>query len=212
LIYDREACTDRFKIKFVFQDDPNRLFASLQFDESLFSTEDLRRLADQLSTLIDDASNRTDVTLGELELLGRAERQLLIGEVHGGINDTHRQYSSGKVAHELFEQHAQESPHETAVVFEAERLTYGDLNGRANQLAHHLIKLGVGPDTAVGLCLERSSDLIVGLLGIMKAGGAYVPLDPGLPQARLNMILAEAGARVLVTRSTLAKVLGEHVE
>jgi amino acid adenylation domain-containing protein/non-ribosomal peptide synthase protein (TIGR01720 family) len=207
-IYEREACTDRFKIKFVFQDDVNRFSAVLQFDETAFSSDDVRRLADQLSTLIEDTTNRTNAALDELELLSAAERQLLLLDV----NDTHRQYSTGKLVHELFEQQAREKPADLAVVYEAERLTYGELNRRANQLAHHVIKLGVGPDVTVGLCLERSTDLIVGLLGIMKAGGAYVPLDPGLPQARLSMILAEAGARVLVTRSTLAKDLGKQAE
>ena len=207
LLYAREACTDRFKIKFIFADDQNRFSASLQFDETLFSTDDVRRFANQLSTLIEDASKRTDVTPRELELLGPAERQLLLEE----INDTRRQYASGHLVHELFEQHAEERPNDPAVVFEAERLTYGELNRRANQLAHHLIDRRVGPDVTVGLCLERSIDLLVGLLGIMKAGGAYVPLDPGLPKTRLNTILAEAGARVLVTRSTLAQILGEQV-
>jgi amino acid adenylation domain-containing protein/non-ribosomal peptide synthase protein (TIGR01720 family) len=208
LIYQREACTDRFKIKFVVEDGEDRFSAALQFDESLFSSDDVRRLADQLSTLVQDAANRTNAPLNALELLGNAERQLLLVD----LNNTLRQYSSGKLVHELFEEQAQDRPNESAVVFKAERLTYRDLNSRANQLAHHLIKLGVGPDVTVGLCLERSTDLIVALLGIMKAGGAYVPLDPGLLKSRLKMILEEAGVRVLVTRSTLAKLLGEYVE
>lgn len=208
LIYEREACTDRFKIKFLVQDRENGLSAALQFDESLFSSDDVRRLADQLSTLIQDAANRPNVRLNELELLGTAERQLLLVE----LNQTFREYSSARLVHELFEQQAQERPDETAAVFETERLTYRDLNLRANQLAHHLIKLGVGADVTVGLCLERSTEMIVALLGIMKAGGAYVPLDPGLPQVRLKMILEEAGVRVLVTKSVLANVLGESVE
>lgn len=211
-ILEREACTDRFKIKFIFEDHNDRFSASLQFDEALFATKDVQRLANQLSTLIEDVSNRTNAALGELELLGPAERQLLLGETDGAVNDTRRQYSTGKLVHELFDQQARDKPNGLAVVFEAERLTYGELNDRANQLAHYLIKLGVGPDVTVGLCLERSSDLIVGLLGIMKAGGAYVPLDAGLPKVRLQMIVEEAGARVLVTRSTLARTLNEYVE
>jgi amino acid adenylation domain-containing protein/non-ribosomal peptide synthase protein (TIGR01720 family) len=207
-LYERDACIDRFKIKLVFQDDPNRFSAALQYDESVFAGEDVQRLAVQLSTLIADAGNRTNATLDDLELLGAAERQLLLVD----INNTHRQYSTGKLVHELFEQHAHERPDALAVVFETERLTYGELNLRGNQLAHHLIKLGVGPDVTVGLCLERSTDLIVGLLGIMKAGGVYVPLDPRLFEPRLRMILAEAGARVLVTRNGLAKALSEQVE
>ena len=182
--------------------------ASLQYDATLFSIDDVRRLADQLKTLIEDASNRTDVALGELELLSAAERQLLLVE----FNDTRRPYSSGRSVHELFEEQAAQRPDDIAVICEAERLTYRDLNARANQLAHYLLKLGVAPDVIVGLCLDRSVDLIVGLLGILKAGGAYVPLDPGLPKARLGMILEEAGARVLVTRSKLTEVWRDQVD
>ena len=87
------------------------------------------------------------------------------------------------------------------MVFEEERLCYGELDRRANQLAHHLRALGVGPETVVGLCLARSLDLIVGLLGILKAGGAYLPLDPDYPRERLAFMLADAGARVLITHA-----------
>jgi amino acid adenylation domain-containing protein/non-ribosomal peptide synthase protein (TIGR01720 family) len=200
--YKHEAHIDRFSIKFHFDDCEDRLSASLQFDSRLFSNHDVQRLADQLKTLIEDASSRTAIALGELELLSTSERQLLLLE----FNDTRRQYSTGESVHELFEQQAAQRPDQIAVICEAERLTYRDLNARANQLARYLLKLGVGPDVIVGLCLDRSVDLIEGLLGILKAGGAYVPLDPGLPKARLDMILEEAGARVLVTRSKLTKI------
>jgi len=206
--YKHDACIDRFSIKFLFDDCEDRLSASLQFDATLFSIHDVRRLADQLKTLIEDASNRTDVALGELELLSAAERQMLLVE----FNDTRRPYSSGQSVHELFEQQAAQRPDDIAVICEAERLTYRDLNARANQLAHYLSKLGVAPGVIVGLCLDRSVDLIVGLLGILKAGGAYVPLDPSLPKGRLGMILEEAGARVLVTRSKLTEVSRDQVD
>jgi amino acid adenylation domain-containing protein/non-ribosomal peptide synthase protein (TIGR01720 family) len=208
LTYKHDACIDRFSIKFLFEDCEDQLFAWLQFDATLFSNDDVRRLADQLKTLIEDASNRTDVALGELELLSAPERQQLLVE----FNDTRRLYSSGQSVHELFEQQAAQRPDDIAIIYETERLTYRDLNARANQLAHYLLKLGVGPDVIVGLCLDRSVDLIVGLLGILKAGGAYLPLDPGLPQGRLYMILEEAGARVLVTMSKLAEVSRDQVD
>lgn len=208
LICQSDACTDRFKIKFTVEDYGDHLSASLQFDESVFSSSDVRRLADELSILIEDASNRTEAALSDLELLSPAERQRLLVE----LNDTQRRYARGPLVHELFEQHAAQRPDDIAVVFETEQLTYGELNVRANQLAHHLIKLGVGPDDAVGLCLERSVELIVGLLAILKAGGAYVPMDPGLPQVRLGMILEESGARVLVTRGRLAEILDHQAE
>src|SRR5207244_8855777 len=95
------------------------------------------------------------------------------------------------------------SPAAVAAVFEGERLSYGELDARANRLAHHLRALGVGPEVVVGLCVERSLEMLVGLLGILKAGGAYLPLDPGYPRERLAFMLSDAGAPVLVTQAAL---------
>ena len=103
--------------------------------------------------------------------------------------------------HRLFESRAAESPEATALVFRGRELSYGELNGRANRLAWRLRELGVGPEVLVGLCLERSPEMIVGLLGILKAGGAYLPLDPHYPAERLRWMLRDSGARVLVSQS-----------
>ena len=121
-------------------------------------------------------------------------------------NDTACEYPKDRCVHHLFEQAACGSPEATAVVFEDAAITYEELNSRANQLAHRLIRLGVGPNVVVGLCLERSLEMIVTLIGILKAGGAYVPLDPALPSERLEWMLADSGARVLVSRQGLAPV------
>ena len=204
---NRDARSDRFSIKFVLEEHEDLFSGSLQFDESLFSIRDVQRLADELKTLIEDVGKRTDVALGDLELVSAAERQQLLVE----FNETQRTYSNGQTTHELFEEQASQRFDDIAVVFEAERLTYRDLNARANQLAHHLVKLGVGPDVPVGLSFDRSVDLIVGLLGILKAGGAYVPFDPALPKERVGMMLEEAGAHVVVTRSKFAEALRDQV-
>ena len=108
---------------------------------------------------------------------------------------------------ELFAAQVARRPDAIAVVFEDESLSYGALDRRANRLAHHLCALGVGPETVVGLCLARSLDMIVGLIGILKAGGAYVPLDPEYPIGRLEYMVAEAGLRLLLTQSSLASSL-----
>ena len=200
-MYKQDGCTDRFKLKFVFEASEDRVLATINFDLNLYSIDDVQRLADQLKLLIEDASNRTDAAINDLELLSDAERQKLLVT----FNETQTPYSSGQLVHALFEEQAAHRPDDIALVCEAKRLTYRDLNGWANQLAHYLMKLGVGPDVVVGLCLDRSVELIVGLLGILKAGGAYVPLDPSLPQGRLDMILQESGARVLLTRSKLTR-------
>lgn len=109
--------------------------------------------------------------------------------------------------HQLFEEQAQRTPDACALAYEGERLTYAELDQRANQLAHALIARGIGPDALVGLCLDRSLDMIISLLGILKASGAYVPLDPSLPAARLAYMLNDCAAPVLVTNRDLAKTL-----
>ena len=113
----------------------------------------------------------------------------------------------GKCVHELFAMQAERTPDATAIVFGPERLTYSDLERRSNQLAHYLLNRGVGPETIVGLCVERSPAMIVGLLGILKAGAAYLPLDPAHPQERLNFMIVDSGASVVVTQKSLATKL-----
>ena len=110
--------------------------------------------------------------------------------------------------HALFEAHARTAPEAVALTFEKQHLTYGELNAQANRLAHHLRSLGVGPETLVALCLERSPTLLVALLAVLKAGGAYVPLDPDSPGERLGLILADAQAPVVLTHSALLAKLG----
>ena len=124
-------------------------------------------------------------------------------------NDTARAVPSATLP-ELFAAQVKTTPDATAVVFEDTSLTYAELDARANQLAHHLRALGVGPEVVVGLCVERSLEMLVGLLGILKAGGAYLPLDPDYPPERLAFMLADAGAPVLVTQSALRDRLPPH--
>ncbi len=119
-------------------------------------------------------------------------------------NDTEADYPKDKCIHQLFEEQAERTPDAVAVVYEDQQLTYRELNARANQLAHYLKKLGVGPDVLVGICVERSLEMIVGLLGILKAGGAYVPLDPKYPRERLAFMLEDAQIEVLLTQEKVA--------
>ena len=118
-------------------------------------------------------------------------------------NATQSAYPRDTCIHQLFEAQVRRTPDAVAVVFESERLTYRELNSKANQLAHYLQKLGVGPEVLVGVCLERSLEMMVGLLGILKAGGAYVPLDPAYPQERLAFMLQDARVTILLTQQQL---------
>jgi amino acid adenylation domain-containing protein len=125
-------------------------------------------------------------------------------------NNTKTDYPKDQCIHQLFEVQATRSPEHIAVVCEEQRLSYGELNARANQLAHYLKKRGVGPEVLVGLCLERSLELVVGLLGILKAGGAYVPLDPSYPAERLAFMLKDTSAPVLLTQQNIKPRLPQH--
>ena len=122
-------------------------------------------------------------------------------------NRTDVEYRQRSV-HEMFEEQAERRPEAVAVEYEGRQLSYGELNRRANQLGHYLRKQGVGPEVRVGICVERSLEMVVGLLGILKAGGAYVPLDPNHPAERLSFMLSDSGARVLVTQGQLEKECG----
>ena len=135
--------------------------------------------------------------------LSPAERQKILVE----WNNSQVDYPKNKCIHQLFEQQVERTPHVRAVVFEDQQLTYEQLNRRANQLAHHLQSLGVGPEVLVGICVKRSLEMVVGLLGILKAGGAYVPLDPTYPKERLTFMLADTKVPVLLTQESLVKDL-----
>ncbi|MBE0369966.1 non-ribosomal peptide synthetase [Pseudoalteromonas aurantia] len=126
-------------------------------------------------------------------------------------NDTAMDYPKDKCIHELFEQHAQDNPDNIAAIFDNETLTYRELNERANQLAHYLVEQqGVTPDTLIGLCVERSLEMIIGILGILKAGGAYVPLDPSYPKERLDYMVEDAGLTIIVSHAQVSEVLSGY--
>src|SRR5215213_10341855 len=159
-----------------------------------------------LQTLLDAMAAHSDARLSELLLLTESERRRVLVE----WNDTRTEYPRDRCVHELFEERAQRTPDAVAVAFEDQRLTYRELDRRANQLAHHLRALGVGPEVLVGICVERSLEMVVGLLGILKAGGAYVPLDPAYPEERISFMLEDAKASVLLTQQRLLEGLPKH--
>ena len=136
-------------------------------------------------------------------VLTEAERHKLLVE----WNRTERDYPRDKCVHQLFEEQVERTPEAVAVVFEGQSLTYRELNARANRLAQHLRTLGVGPEVLVGLCVERSLEMVVGLLGILKAGGAYLPLDPALPHQRLAFLLSDAACTIVITQNSWLAVL-----
>nr|WP_292627582.1 amino acid adenylation domain-containing protein [Mesorhizobium sp.] len=161
----------------------------------------MQRALEALSEALEQAPDRP---VRALDILPPEERTYLLEE----LNRTDADYPSGLCIHQLFEQQVRRTPEAVAVVHEDQALSYGELNARANRLAHHLIALGVKPDQPVAICLERSPAMVVGVLAILKAGGAYVPLDPAYPGPRLNQVLADAAPKLLLCDAAGLAALG----
>ncbi|MGA4846504.1 non-ribosomal peptide synthetase [Streptomyces sp. G5(2025)] len=179
---------------------------ALHYDTALFDTGTARRILAHYRTILTDALERPDEPVTRLRLLTDAElRRMLVD-----WNRTGTALADGTCLHEAFETHAERRPDATAAVYEGARFTYGDVNAAANRLAHHLRSLGVGPDTRVGLCLERSPELLIAMLGILKAGGAYVPLDPDYPTQRIAGMVSGTTCSVTVSRRELASRLPDR--
>ncbi|EPY04511.1 bacitracin synthetase 3, partial [Paenibacillus alvei TS-15] len=180
------------------------LIFTLQYRTALFRKETMERMANHFICLLQSVADQPEQRLSKLSILPEPERQCLIY----GFNDTEAAYPEAKTIHGLFEEQVEKTPERVAVVFGEERLTYRELNERAEQLARALRQQGVQPDALVGLLTERSLDMIVGILGILKAGGAYVPLDPDYPEERIRYMLEDCGAKLLVTQKKLAELAG----
>src|SRR5262249_15898737 len=177
---------------------PGGIVGVLEYASDLFERGSVEALADRFVRLLEDALADPERAIGRLAILTPAERHTILAE----WNATTRSLPSATLP-ELFGAQVAKTPDAVAATFEGARLSYGELDARANRLAHHLRALGVGREVVVGLCVERSLAMLVGLLGILKAGGAYLPLDPGYPRERLAFMLSDAGARVLVTQTAL---------
>ncbi|HEX2191399.1 MAG TPA: amino acid adenylation domain-containing protein, partial [Longimicrobiaceae bacterium] len=170
-----------------------------EYARARFDADTAGRLLEHLGAVLSAWAAEPEAPLGSVVLLGPGERERVLEE----WNRTERPYPAGTV-HALVAAQAARTPDAPALRFRGETLAYGELERRANRLAHHLRALGVGPETRVGVCLERTPELVVALLGVLKAGGAYVPLDPAYPAERLAYMLGDAAAPVVVTQSALA--------
>ena len=175
------------------------MIGALVYNVDLFDAGTVNRMTQNLTTLLEAVVATPDVPISRVSLVNGAEREQMLVE----WNDTHLDYAHDVSLHEVFEEQAQTTPQNIAVVFEGEEISYEDLNRRANQLAHHLRSLGVRAETPVGLYVERSIEMIVGLLAILKSGGVYVPLDPAYPSERLSWMIEDAGVSFIITQQQL---------
>src|SRR5579863_839542 len=190
----------KFDLTLLLRDVGERIEGALEYATDLFERASIERMGTHLHTLLEAMVADDQQRISTLMLLSQSERQQLLM----GFNQTYRPYPSEKCIHELFEEQVARTPEARAAIFEDRHLSYGELNAHANQVAHHLIALGIRPNDRVGICMERSLEMVVGLLGIMKAGGAYVPLDPSDPAQRLAYML-EDSAPVAVLAQAAAR-------
>lgn len=195
-----------FDMTVVVFNEPEGLKLVFEYNTDLFDDSTIERMIGHYVTLLEGIAHNPDTPISQLPLLTEAERHQLLIE----WNDTASNYPKEQCIHQLFEAQAERVPDKTAVIFENQQLTYQQLNERANQLAHHLKKHGVGPDVLVGICMDRSLEMMVGLLGILKAGGGYVPLDPTYPPERLAFMLEDSQVAVLLTQDQLLQSLPKH--
>ncbi len=196
-----ETGTSKFDLTLMLSENGNSLDGLIEYSTDLFVADTIKRMCDHYATLLQALVRNPNQSIATMPMLTEAERQQLLV----AWNDTAADYPKDLCLHQLLEQQAERAPDQVALVFEQKSLTYGELNRRANQLAHHLRERGVGPDVLVGLLVERSLEMVVGILGILKAGGAYVPLDPAFPQNRLAYMVENSKMNVLLTHCRLDK-------
>ena len=202
-LLESESRAAKFDLTLYMTETAQGLVGTLEYNTNLLEENTISRMAGHLQTLFEGIVANPQQRLSELSLLTSTEKHQLLEE----WNDTAVEYPQQQCIHQLFEAQVERTPNAVAVVFEQEQLTYCELNTRANQLAYYLQQLGVKPEVLVGICVERSLHMIIGLLAILKAGGAYVPLDPSYPKERLAYMLEDSQPKVLLTQQQLVENL-----
>ena len=194
-----ESAISKFDITLDFIETANGLYGNIEYNTDLFESGTIERMAKHFVVLVEQITENSQKQIKDVEILTSAEKHQLLVD----WNDTKVDYPKEKCIHQLFEEQVEKTPDNVAVVFEEEKLTYRQLNDKSNQLAHYLQKRGVKPESLVGICVERSLEMIVGLLGILKAGGAYVPIDPTYPKDRISYMLEDADSEIVLTQEHL---------
>jgi amino acid adenylation domain-containing protein/non-ribosomal peptide synthase protein (TIGR01720 family) len=194
-----DITTARIDLELYLVESGDGLAGRMVYNTDLFDDGTIEGMSRHFLRLLESAVQRPSAPISELALLDDDEARKILVD----WNDTRTPFADGACVHELIEARVSEAPDATAVVAQGGELTYGELNAAANRLAHGLRGMGIGPEAVVGLCTERSPDLIIGLLGILKAGAAYLPLDPNYPAARLEFMIRDSGATILLTQESL---------
>lgn len=205
---DDDNKVSKFDLTLHIREDQGKLSGSFEYNTELFDPGTIARFAGHYAALLQGIVDAPQTRLYELPLLTIEERQKILVD----WNATQADFPADRCLYQLFEAQAEKLPDADAVAFAGRSLSYAGLNAKANQLAHYLRCKGVGPNVLVGLCVERSLEMVIGMLGIMKAGGAYVPIDPHYPDQRIEFMLNDARIDVLLTRQALAITLPHHAK
>jgi amino acid adenylation domain-containing protein len=208
---EQESQTTQFDLMLTMSEVQDGIIGQFQYDTNLFDLSTIQRLAKHFSALLQAIVDTPQQTLWDTPILSYEEQRQILHEWNASKSEAagaQADCPQEMTIHQLFEQQVEQTPDSVALVFEDETLTYMDLNRRANQLAHHLQRLGMGPEVFVGVCLSRSVEMVVGLLAVLKVGGAYVPLDPSYPQERLAWMLSDSQATIILTHHLLDRSLG----
>jgi amino acid adenylation domain-containing protein/thioester reductase-like protein len=199
LAFDVDSAAAQFEMSLVLAETDSGMEGSIVYNKGLFDAESVTRMIGHYQMLLNGMVAEPSQSIALLPLMSVQEKKQVIEE----WNETKAEFPSGKCVHELFEEQVARTPQAVAVIYEEEQLSYEELNARANRLAWYLRERGVGPDVLVGVFLERSLEMLVGLLGILKAGGCYLPLDPSFPAERLRYMVEDARPALLLTQEQL---------
>jgi amino acid adenylation domain-containing protein len=202
-VFDLGDRAAQFELAVDITEQAGRVQVTLAYASELFDARTIARLADHYLAMLQALAHTPEKAVGDVPLLSGEEQ----AELQSWSVNEHR-YANNEPVHRVIERQAEQTPHATALAFGEVELSYADLNARANRLAHHLIAQGARPEVRVGIAVERSIEMVVGLLAILKAGGAYVPLDPEYPPERLAYMLHDSGVKLLLTQSHLPRPSG----
>jgi len=195
--YNSVQGASKFDLTFSVVEAGNEITMSVEYATSLFKAETIERMSLHLQNLLGAIAEDREILLGDIDILSESERNQLMYE----FNNTYADYPRDKAIHELFEEQVLRTPDNIALVFGDDSMTYSELNAKSNQLAHMLRRKGVQPDSIVGIMVERSFEMIIGIMGILKAGGAYLPIDPEYPVERIQFMLEDSNTEILLSQS-----------
>ena len=200
-----EQRTAQFDLTLTVGEEPDGIVGAWEYSSDLFEKATIARWAECFSILLEEIISHPDISVSQLPILSGSQYDQLVEE----LNRTKLEYDSGQCLHELIEEQAKTKPASTAIVYRETELSYTELNERANQVARYLLRSGVRKEDLVGVCMRRSPEMVVAMLGIWKANAAYVPLDPQYPEERLRFMLEDADAKAVITEESLKERVEE---